>query len=845
MRHQRLAARSLTAGFRPLLVALLLAALLLDTILLDSPLGAQLTVESTWREEHAEIRSQLARQRRSSPEWRARLRREALDPQALVWPEDRDPLDVVLRRTSALLEHYRGEGSLERPLLRELESERDAVRAAARAASTDAERMEIFLRACALRRRAAFSSPLLDFDRIVCMLEEPGERRIVEQARAECPGHSRGGGPVLVEGFPDRTRVTPILDGVRVRAGAWKGRTLTEKFSGLELSYDGEEILFAATTDDDVWHIFRHHLGRGELVQLTDGPEDDFDPHQLPSGRIVFTSTRRGGVGRCVLTPQSLTYTLHSMERDGSDIVCLSFHETNEWAPCVSHQGKIVYTRWDYVDRHWGTAHHYWECYPDGRDPRNFHGNYPWPLSAMPRGVQPADYGRPALVYGRTLRPDVEISFRPVPSSPRYTATAVGHHEGFSGSLVLLDPRIPDDGRMAQLRRITPEYFFPEVERGATHTWGTAWPLSEGVYLCNFRRGLYLLDRFGNRDVIHDPGPGPYRVRDPFPLRPRPVPPRLPVLTWQGKRSGQPGHRRAVISVMNVYEADDAARLPPGVRVRWMRIVQVIPQTLDEWFSIESVSQVSFATDSIGRIPLGVVPVEADGSVYCEAPVGKAIYFQLLDERGMAVHSMRSATYVHPGEHLSCLGCHEDKWKGSSTAYARPLAMRRPPSKISPEVGSGAIPFNFIQLVKAPVFDRKCVPCHREHPDAPDMSYASLARHDRVFSYPGERPSLVTLGVGGSRTTPGRFGAHASGIVKALTTLPQHEGVELTDEEWRRLTLWLDLNSNEIGWIGNDRSRIRAQKDGHALWPPIDVDPSNPTGVERDVPLEEVAARER
>ena len=73
----------------------------------------------------------------------------------------------------------------------------------------------------------------------------------------------------------------------------------------------------------------------------------------------------------------------------------------------------------------------------------------------MPQGVQPADYGKRDLVYGRTLRPDVEISFRPIPDSPKYTATAVGHHEGFSGSLVLLDTRITDDGKMAQLKRIT------------------------------------------------------------------------------------------------------------------------------------------------------------------------------------------------------------------------------------------------------------------------------------------------------------------------------------------------------------------------------------------------------
>jgi len=481
-------------------------------------------------------------------------------------------------------------------------------------------------------------------------------------------------------------------------------------------------------------------------------------------------------------------------------------------------------------------AHHYWESFPAGRDPRNYHGNYPLPLSAMPKGVQPEEYGKSALVYGRLLRPAAELCFRPIPGSPKYTATAVGHHQGFSGSLVLLDTRIPDDGKMAQLKRITPEYFFPEVERGASHTYGTAWPLSEDFYLCNYNVGLYLLDRFGNRDVIYDPGKGPYRVRAPFPLRARKMPPALPVMTWQGKRAGKPGHRRAVISVRNVYTADAAAKLPAGIKVKHMRIVQVIPQMLDNWFSRQSVSQISFATDSIGRMPLGVVPVEADGSVYCEAPVGKAIYFQLLDEKGMAVHSMRSATYVHPGEHLSCLGCHEDKWtEAPRISSSRPLAMKRPPSKIVPEVSSGAIPFNYIQLVKIPVFDKKCVPCHKKHPKkAPDMSYRSLATNRRVFSCPGEAPAQQMLGVGGSRTTPGRFGAHASGIMKALRTKKQHKDVKLTKDELRRLTLWLDLNSNEIGWIGNDRSKIKAQKQGKALWPPVDMDRSNPTGVERD-----------
>ena len=274
-----------------------------------------------------------------------------------------------------------------------------------------------------------------------------------------------------------------------------------------------------------------------------------------------------------------------------------------------------------------------------------------------------------------------------------------------------------------------------------------------------------------------------------------------------------------------------------------MRIVQVIPQMLDKRFSRASVSQVSFATDSIGRMPLGVVPVEEDGSVYCEAPVGKAIYFQLLDERGMAVHSMRSVTFVHPGEHLSCQGCHEDKWAGTPQPTSRPIALNRPPSEIMPEVSSGAMPFNYIQLVKAPVFDKKCVECHKKHEKAPDMSYKSLARNDLAFSYPGENPALEVWGVGGSRTAPGRFGARVSGIVKSLNEKDYHKDVKLTDDEWRRLTLWLDMNSNEICWIGNDDAEIAAQKAGTPIWPPVDVDQANPTGVENEYPLGEAWGR--
>ncbi len=792
------------------------------------------STERVWNAEFGELTEQIDRlkNRRGLPQ--ERLEVEALDRQALTLPEDKDPLDIVLRRTAALLKYYRNGQRLAAGVLDGFQRRLGELSAAA--GDADA-RKALFMQACRLRRDASLANPLLDFDHIVCMLEQPGNARIVEQARACWGGHARGGGPIVISNFKSTTpTVEKVLEGVKVASGPWQGKELTEIFSGLELSFDAKELIFAATTDTPVWRIFRFDLDGGKLTQLTDGPHDDFDPCLLPSGRIVFTSTRRGGIGRCLLSSKSLTYTLHSMEPDGSDIVMMSYHETNEWQPSVNHEGMLVYTRWDYLDRWWASAHHLWMSFPDGRDPRNFHGNYPLPHSAFPDDLQPEQYGQNKLSSGRNNRPDAEVSFRAIPGSAKYTATAVGHHQGFSGSLIVVDTRIPDDGKMSQVKRLTPQYGFPEVEPHAPHAYGTPWPLSEDFYLCNFNWGLYLLDRFGNRVVIYDPGTGPYRMRDAFPLRPRETPPAMPVKTWQGKRGAADDHRRATIKVMNVYVSD--MPLPKDIKVKWMRIIQVIPQ-LRTQINGHVIKYMSFADESLGRMPLGVVPVEDDGSVYCEAPVGKTLYFQLLDENGMAVHSMRSATYVHAGEQMSCVGCHENKWE-AMPPMPSPKAFKRAPSKLIPEVASGAIPFNFFKLVKQPVFDKKCVECHKKHPKSPDMSYPSLAKNHLAFGLPGER-GMRMLGTGGSRTTPGRFGAHVSGFMKSLRTKDYHKDLKLSDDDLRRMTLWLDLNSNFIGWIGEDMQQIEAQRRGEDVWPPIDVDQSNPTGVETKCPLTSAA----
>ena len=250
-------------------------------------------VQEVWSEEYQELAGQIERLKKWNGVPRDRLRAEALDGQALTLPRDQDPLDIVLRRTGALLQYFQKEGRLASSLLSGFETQLGRLSASAKATSNADARKTLFAQVCQLRRELALANPLLDFDRIVCMLEQPGDARIIEQARASWGGHSKGGGPIIIRDFKSQPEIEKPLAGVPVASGPWQSKELTGFFSGLELSYDATQLLFAATTSSDVWGIFKFHPASKRLVQLTDSPWDDFDPCLLPSGRIVFSSARR------------------------------------------------------------------------------------------------------------------------------------------------------------------------------------------------------------------------------------------------------------------------------------------------------------------------------------------------------------------------------------------------------------------------------------------------------------------------------------------------------------------------------------------------------------------------
>jgi len=754
-------------------------------------------------DEYGRLAADIANRR-----WFERIADQAFHAQALILPADRDPADVVLRRTAALLADITA--MTDAPDLSEEAAELEALRAAGRRVPVGeaAARRTLFDDACKLRRRIAFANPLLRFDKLLFIKRHDagGPFHMCDQYYG-CNARPGGGLFVLHDPFGADPKAVDLLADAVVRDGRLKGQTLAGgSFLSPELSFDGRTILFAYTQarakktytwgPEISYHLFRCRADGSGLVQLTDGAPDDFDPCFLPDGRIVFVSQRRGGYLRC--GRHCPVYTLFTMNADGGGIACLSYHETHEWHPSVNRDGMIVYTRWDYVDRDTNVAHHIWLCHPDGRDPRSFHGNYP---------------------AERKSRPWMEMSIRAIPGSHRYVAVTGAHHGHAIGSLVLIDQHGEDDDAMSQLRRLTPESPFPEAEGNTRRltVYGTPWPLSETYYLCAYdpagrNHGLYLIDCFGNRELLYRDGS--IASLDPIPLRPRPRPPVIPSSASPvaaAEAAGGSARPAGTLAVMNVYDSDFT--WPAGAKVAALRIIQVLPKST----APPNRPRIGVGNQTNARAVLGTVPVEADGSAHFRVPAGKLVYFQALDERGLAVQSMRSGTYIQPGVQLSCQGCHEPKRRIAAVARRVPLALRRAPSRIAPEA-DGSNPFNYVRLVQ-PVLDRRCVACHREKKaldlaGTPDKrngwtrSYANLAGK-YGFYYHVSNGSIRQGVHGGSRAIAGRFGARASKLLAYLDA--RHYDVKLSPEERRRITLWLDCNSEFLGSYENAAAQARGE----------------------------------
>ena len=724
-------------------------------------------------------------------------------------PDDPEALQAVYRSAVKLLDDLdaMADGPDLQSRVSRLQRLESQVR---RAGSADgASRLALYREIRWVARQAAFENPLIASKPIVFLKR----RRFISQMLHEYLGYfydygDIAGGAAHVLDEPGRSFNTRDLVAGRLPRG---------NYSTLSLSYDGRTIYFAfaeraAQTPDYYspqrrsFHVFAMDADGASLRQLTDGPDDDFDPCPLPDGDLVFMSTRRGGFGRCHNPWEPLpAYTLHRMDASGGNLRTLSFHETNQWHPSVLWDGRIVYSRWDYVDRSAAHFHGLWTSNPDGTNPSILFGNYTQKINAC---YQP----------------------RAIPGSRRIMFVAGAHHAAVGGSLVIVDParvgldRVTAQDRFESIEVFTPEVCFPEAPGWPSSYFHSPWPLSEDYFLVSFSfdplpgmgpkvkrdtsTGLYYLDRFGNMELI-------YRDRGiscmyPIPLARRSLPPVLP-----DSPDAELGDEGELI-LSDVRKS--LMRLPEDREIRELRVFQVLPKTETH---VADKPKIGYARAESARMLLGSVPVEADGSAYFRVPAGKPIYFQAVDESGRAVQSMRSVVYLQPGGRLGCVGCHEPP--GTSPESRPLLALRRPASTISPGP-EGSRPLSFPRLVQ-PVLDRHCVSCH-DGSRGPGKSPLVLTgrRQDRFTqSYQNLRPFARWHEWGQETITPivtrpGHLGADKSPLTKILADEIHADRVNLPDEDLRRIYVWLDGNAPFYGTYS--QAEQDAQLAGEPVPPP-------------------------
>jgi len=559
--------------------------------------------------------------------------------------------------------------------------------------------------------------------------------------------------------------------------------------SDMDLHWNGQKVLFS--DGKGVWEI---QVDGSGLRRIT--PEDAllrYDACYLPNGQILCVSNACQQAVPC--TGGANVGNIHLINADGTGERRLTFDQDHNWNPVVMHDGRVLFTRWEYTD----TPHYFsrllFRMNPDGSGQMEYYGsNSYWPNA--------------------TYWP------RPIPGRPTMISCVVSGHHGVSrvGEMLLLDPakgRHEADGAVQKIPGYGKQVEPTMMDRLVVDSWpkfAAPYPLAEpgsnlgaGNYflVCVKENNwspwnLCLVDIYDNITPILEGG-----YMTPIPLRPRPMPPVIPSQIDLRQKE-------ATVYLANVYEGPGVRGFPRG-SIEQLRIGTHHYRYFGNGDTRASSLEGGW---DVKRI-LGTVPVNEDGSALFRVPANTPIFIQPLDAEGKAQQVMRSWFTAMPGEILSCVGCHEKQNAVPPSSYST-AAIGQRPSRIEPWYGP-VRGFSFDREIQ-PLLDRRCVGCHNDRPcdngtekvatidlrakrlhDARPVSDPAAAKNR--YSDQDYSPAYLALQQYVRRPgyesdyhmpKPAEYEADTSVVVQMLKK--GHYGVKLTREEWERLYTWIDYN---------------------------------------------------
>ena len=497
--------------------------------------------------------------------------------------------------------------------------------------------------------------------------------------------------------------------------GQYHEKTLVNDPNGVirdpDVSFDGKKIIFAwkkSNLEDD-YHLYDYDVETGTVRQLTFGlGYADYEPCVLPDGGIVFNSTRCVQIVDCWWTEVS---NLYHCDTNGNYLRRLSFDQVHTNYPALLDDGRIIYTRWDYNDRG--------QIFPQGLFQMNSDGTF-----------QTEMYGN------NSWFPTTILHARGIPGTGKIVAVFSGHHCYQRGKLGVLDPskgRQENTGAqlIAPIRETKAERIDAYGQQG--EQFAHPYPINEREFIVSYREtpdvpfGIYWIDEDGNRELlafdksISSSQPVPLAVRTPIPQRVSTVDLTADFGTY---------------TVQDVYFGPGLEEIERGTAKK-LRVIALDFRSVGIGLNTNggpSGGALISTPVAIGngtwdvKIPLGDAEIYADGSASFKVPARTPLYFQVLDENGHCIQTMRSWSTLQPGEHFSCIGCHEDK---NTTAQSprTTMAMNRGPQDLQPFYGPPR-GFSFPKEIQ-PILDKNCIECHQNDKIQPSFAAERLRRHGR------------------------------------------------------------------------------------------------------------------
>ncbi len=572
--------------------------------------------------------------------------------------------------------------------------------------------------------------------------------------------------------------------------------TLIESETGIvrdpELSFDGKRVVFSMRNSiEDGYHIYEINVDGTGFRQLTFAEGiSDIDPLYLPDGDIVFSSTREPKYCMC---NRHIMANLFRMEADGANITQMGVSTLFEGHATLLSDGRILYDRWEYVDRNFGDAQGLWTVNPDGTKHAVYYGN-------------------------NTKSPGGVVDARAIPGSDKVACIFSSCHDLSWGALAIIDRKLGVDGPEAVINiwpangrdLMTNPKSNWDAFRPIPKKYDSPFPLSESEILVSRTidtvslktdiktahkemLGIYYVTTDGVEDLLLKSDVEAKSLFDPMIIEPRVAPNSIPSMRDYTSKTG-------TFYVQNVYEGTHMEGVEKGA-AKWLKIIETPPKRT--WVNQKWTGQgahfpgINWSSFEVKNV-LGVVPIEEDGSANFEAPSGLFVYFQLLDKDMKMIQSMRSGVSLMPGEVNGCIGCHEDRINIPPAMPTLPIALKKPAIETDNWMVKNRKNFSYVENVQ-PILDRSCVKCHDF--DVENRDKLVLAGDKNPFFnasyinlYVKGKVSLIGGGPAKTQQAYG-WGSHKSLLTTVVdNTHPKHKKVDLSDEDRKVLYEWMDVN---------------------------------------------------